>query len=116
MLKNIPVQLSGYKLRATEEAAVKTYTNDQGMQEVAIDQQSGATMYVLSVLMKQLPTEDRPAGKGFEVRVTLETDPSGQVEEGQLVELISPRINEWEIKGRKGVSLKAKGVKPVEAS
>lgn len=111
MLKNVPVVLDGYKLRVTEEPVAKTYTNDTGGTEVAFDM-NGAQLFVASLLMKQRPSEGRRAGKGFEVKVTLETDPSGEeIEEGQLVELIQPRISQWSMNGREGVSLRATGIK-----
>ncbi|GAB3291804.1 hypothetical protein [Parasphingorhabdus pacifica] len=115
MLKNIPVVLEGYKLRVTEEPEVKTYKNKEtGLQEVATDpQNANSTLYVVSLLMKQLPSEGRPTGKSFEVKVTVETDPTGQVEEGQLVELHNPRISQWDMNGRQGVSMRASGIKAV---
>ena len=112
MLKNVPVVLEGYKLRVTEEPAPKTYTNDTGSTEMAFDS-SGAQLFVVSLLMKQRPSEQGGrVGKGFEVKVTLETDPSHEdIEEGQLVELINPRISQWAMNGREGVSMRAAGIK-----
>lgn len=112
MLKNVPVVLEGYKLRVTEEPVAKTYTNDTGGTEMAFDS-SGAQLFVVSLLMKQRPSEQGGrVGKGFEVKVTLETDPSHEeIEEGQLVELINPRISQWSMNGREGVSMRAAGIK-----
>lgn len=112
MLKNVPVMLEGYKLRVTEEPALKTYTTDGGAQEIAVDPTTKTNLFVVSLLMKQRATESRSAGKGFEVKVTLEADP-GEVDEGQLVELIQPRISQWSMNGREGVAVRAAGLSPV---
>lgn len=113
MLKNIPVVLEGYKLRVTEEPTAKTYTNDDGVAEMAVDPTTKTQLFVVSVLMKQRPSEQGGrVGKGFEVKVTLDADP-GEIEEGQVVELIKPRISQWEKNGRNGVAVRATGLTPV---
>lgn len=113
-LRNIPVMLDGYKLQVTEEPTVKMRENDSGVLEAATDWQ-GITQYVVTLFAKPRPVEGRPAGKGAEIRVTLETEPQEQSDDGSRVELINARVSHWEneLGGRKmsGLSWKATGVK-----
>lgn len=109
MLKNVPVQLEGYKVRALEAPQFKTFQNDAGK----IEQQTtpdGAPLYELSVFMRQRPQDGQRTPKGFEVKVTLETEPQESLED-EVVELVNPRISQWSRNGRDGVSLRATGVK-----
>ncbi|QUG99804.1 hypothetical protein HUO13_02410 [Saccharopolyspora erythraea] len=110
MLKNVPVQLEGYKLRVSEAPTVKMYTNDKGQEEIQTDFH-GATLHVVSLFVKARPQDGRPAPKGFEAKVTLETAPEDEFDEGVLVELINPRISQWQNERGSGVSLKATGIK-----
>ena len=116
MLRNIPVELSGHKVLVTEAPTVKTREGKNGVAEVVTDY-SGATQYVVVLFVKPRPNEQGRAGKGAEIKCTLETDPGDAVSEGDLVELINPRISHWEneIDGRvmSGLAWRATGIKPV---
>ncbi|PKW13138.1 hypothetical protein [Saccharopolyspora spinosa] len=112
MLKNVPVVLEGYKVRVVEEPVVKMYKNrDTGKQEIATNQ-DGAPLYEMSIFMKAIPTEEgKRAPKGFEMKVTLETEPPSGIEEGDLVALHHPRLSQFLLdNGTQGVTLKALGV------
>ncbi len=110
MLKNVPVVLEGYKLRVAEDPDVKKYTNETGKEEIQTDN-NGAPMYEMPLYMRARPVEGQRTAKGFEVKVTLETEPGPDVVEGEVVELINPRISEWARNNRNGVSMRATGVK-----
>ncbi|MGW1681658.1 hypothetical protein [Saccharopolyspora sp. NPDC002376] len=117
MLKNVPVVLEGYKVRVVEEPVVKMYKNrDTGKQEIATSQ-DGAPLYEMSIFMKSIPTEEgKRAPKGFEMKVTLETEPQDKIEEGELVALHQPRLSQFVLdNGAQGVTLKALGVMPANA-
>lgn len=116
MLRNIPVELSGHKVLVTEPPTVKTREKN-GQAEVVTDSRTGATQFVVTLFVKPLPNEEGYAGKGAEIKCTLETDPGDAVEEGDRVELIGPRVSHWEneIDGRQmsGLAWRATGVKPL---
>jgi hypothetical protein len=119
MLRNIPVELSGHKVRITEAPSVKTREKD-GQQEVVTDFKTKAPKYVVGVFVKPRRDDEGRAGKGVEVRVTLDTDPGDQVDEGDLIELIAPTVSHWEMTddhGRttSGLSWRALGIKPAIA-
>ncbi|MEV6226938.1 hypothetical protein AB0L88_03470 [Saccharopolyspora shandongensis] len=111
MLRNVPVVLEGYKLRVVEDPVVKTYTKD-GKTEYALNDDN-QPMYVVAVYMKPKPREDgRPAGKGTEMKVTLETKPPEEVTDGELIELHNPRFSQFPMdNGGTGLSMRAAGVK-----
>lgn len=113
MLKNIPVLLNGYKLQVTEEPTVKMRQDDQGNEIVATDFQ-GATQYVIYVFAKPLDENGKPRGKGEEIKVTVETEP-GDVDGGDRVEFVNPRVSHWQNDFGTGLSWKATGVKPVHS-
>ena len=113
MLRNIPVVLEGFKLRVAEEPTVKM-REENGKQVLATDQQ-GASLFVVALFAKPLPDPvTGRAGKGEEIRVTLETEPSG-IEEGDRVELVNARVSHWENEGRSGLAWRATGLKLVAA-
>ncbi len=117
MLRNIPVELSGHKVLVTEAPTVKTREGEDGQPEVIVDKQTGATQFVVALFIKPRPNGDGYAGKGAEIKCTLETDPGDEVSEGDLVELINPRVSHWEneLNGRlmSGLAWRATGIKPV---
>jgi hypothetical protein len=117
MLSNIPVELSGHKVLVTEAPTVKTREGEGGVREVVVDGRTKATLYVVALFVKPRPNGEGYAGKGAEVKCTLETDPGDEVSEGALVELINPRVSHWEneINGRtmSGLAWRATGIKPV---
>lgn len=109
-MRDIPVNLGGYKLMVTEEPTQKTRERN-GVTEFVTDRE-GVSMFIVSLFAKT------KGQKGEEIKVTLEADP-GQVEDGSVVELIHPRLNYYEFnndEGQKvsGISFKAAGLKPVE--
>lgn len=116
MLRNIPVMLEGYRLMVLEEPEVKTRRNEQTGEFEPVTDFEGAPQYVVSVHAKPRKTEDgRPAGKGAEIKVTLETEPHEEIPDGSIVELINPRVSHWEneLNGRtmSGLAWKATGIK-----
>jgi hypothetical protein len=117
MLRNIPVELSGHKVLVTEAPTVKTREGSDGERVVVVDRQTQATQYVVVLFVKPRPNADGYAGKGDEIKCTLETDPGDVVSDGDLVELINPRVSHWEneIDGRvmSGLAWRATGIKPV---
>lgn len=116
-MKNIPANLSGYKLMVSEAPAMKMRENDRGELVPATDWQ-GVQQFVVSLFAKRRPSEDgRPVGKGEEIRVTLAADPGDGFEEGSYVELIDATVSPWAMKEgsdgvRSGLSFKAAGLKP----
>jgi len=110
-MRNIPVNLAGFKLRVVEEPSIKV--DQDGKVKTAY----GTTdpLYVVGVFAKPLATEDGYRGKGDEFKVTLVADP-GQIDEGAVVELIDPTVSHWENEGRSGLSWKAQALKPVTKS
>ncbi|MFV2017578.1 hypothetical protein [Micromonospora sp. LOL_023] len=109
-MRNIPVNLGGYKLRVVEEPSVKADQDGK----VITAYGTNDPLYTVAVFAKPLATEDGYRGKGEELKITLSFDP-GTVEEGELVELIAPTVSHWERDGRSGLTWKAQGLKPVSA-
>ena len=117
MLRNIPVELSGHKVLVTERPTVKTWEDKDGQAVVATGN-NDETLYVVVLFIKPLPSENGRAGKGAEIKCTLETDPGDEIDEGDRVELINPRVSHWERQmddGRtmSGLAWRATGVKPL---
>ncbi|UVS78383.1 YdcP family protein [Actinokineospora sp. UTMC 2448] len=114
-MRNIPVLLENFKFQVVEAPTTKM-TEKDGRQSVAVDKQTGATLFVVALFAKPLPDpETGRAGKGEEIKVTLETDPGDEIVEGMRVELINPRITFWENEGRSGLAWRASGVTPATA-
>jgi hypothetical protein len=105
-MRNIPVNLGGYKLRVVEEPAIKTDQEGRVLTAYGSDD----PLYTIAVFAKPVATEDGYRGKGEELKITLSADP-GQIEEGELVEMIAPTVSHWERDGRSGLTWKAQGVK-----
>ncbi|WP_435120870.1 hypothetical protein [Amycolatopsis thermoflava] len=109
-MRNIPVNLGGYRLRIAEAPTMKTRKDKDGREEiVTVD---GVTRYVVSLFAKA------DGAKGEEIRVTLETDPGEGFEEGQLVELIDARVSPYSFRNDRGetvsgMAFAAMGLKPV---
>jgi hypothetical protein len=115
-VKNIPVELSGHKARVVEAPTMKT--REKNGQTEVVTGFNDETLFVVGLFIKPLPNEQGRAGKGSEVRATLETDPGDEIQEGDLVELINPRVSHWEMttedgKTISGLSWRATGIKPV---
>ncbi|MFI7680361.1 hypothetical protein [Actinophytocola sp. NPDC049390] len=100
----------------TEAPTVKMRQGKDGQSEVVTDR-DGATQFVVVLFVKPRPNQSGYAGKGAEIKCTLETDPGDEVSEGDLVELINPRVSHWEneLDGRmmSGLAWRATGIKPV---
>lgn len=116
-MRDIPVNLGGYKLMVVEPPCPKTREVTPGVVERVVDRQ-GVTQFVVSLFAKLRVVPGERAPKGEEIKVTLGTDPGEGFEEDALVELIDAKLNAYQIDngdGRvtSGVSFKAMGLKPV---
>jgi hypothetical protein len=112
-MRDIPVNLSGYRLMVTEAPAMKMRERN-GATEPVTDRQ-GVAQFVVSLFAKRRPGPDGFAGKGEEIRVTLTADPGEGFEEGAYVELIDPRVSPFSLTtedGRtiSGLSFRAAGL------
>ncbi len=119
-MRDLPVMLNGYKLTVVEPPAPKTRDDGNGGQ-IAVTNRDGVTQFVVSVFAKLRVQPGERAPKGEEIKVTLETDPGEGFPEDSRVELVSPRINPYQIdqgQGRvlSGLAFKAMGLKPVGAA
>ncbi|RSM80419.1 hypothetical protein DMH04_30270 [Kibdelosporangium aridum] len=115
-MRDIPVDLGGYKLMVTEAPTMKMRQKDGQM--VAATDREGVTQFVVALFAKRRPGPDGFSSKGEEIKVTLATDPGPDFEEGTYVELISACLNAYSMEtedGRtiSGISFKAKGLKPI---
>jgi hypothetical protein len=111
-MQNIPAMLNGYRMSVVDPPAPKV--REDGSMVVNRD---GVTQFVVSVFAKLRPGPGERAPKGEELKVTLETDPGQGFEEGARVELISPRVSPYEIKGDNGrtvsgLAFRAMGLSP----
>ena len=109
-MRDIPVNLGGYRLMVTEAPVLKTREGENGP-EVVTDR-DGANLYTVSLFAK------KKGEKGEEIKVTLTTDPGESVEEGDMVELIDATITPYSFKNDRGevvagIAFKAAGLKPV---
>ncbi len=120
-MRDIPVNLGGYKLTVVEPPGQKMREVTPGVMEAVTDRQTGAVQFVVALFAKLRVGAGERAPKGEEIKVTLATDPGVGFEEDARVELIDARLNAYQIDtedGRSisGVSFKALGLKPVQAS
>ncbi|WP_040926605.1 hypothetical protein [Saccharomonospora marina] len=111
-MRNIPVNLGGFRLMVTEPPALKTRKDESG-REVPVTDRDGVTKFVVSVFAKAR------GERGEEIRVTLEADPGEGFEDGDLVELVDARLSPYSFKNAKGetvsgVAFSAGGLKPVD--
>lgn len=117
-MRNVPVNLGGFKCVVTEAPAMKMRQDEKTGELVPVLGWGEVQQFVVALFMKRLPSGDgRPVGKGEEVRVTLATDPGDGFEEGMRVELIEPTVSSWGLKDDRGnvtsgLSFKAAGLKP----
>lgn len=107
-MRNIPVNLGGFKLRVVEEPTIKM--DQEGVVKTVYG--TDDPLYVVAVFAKPVATESGYRGKGSELKVTLATNP-GEVAEGDLVELSGATVSHWEKDGKSGLSWKAASLKPV---
>ena len=109
-MRNIPVNLGGFKLRVVEEPSIKA---DQDGKVITAYGTSDP-LYTVAVFAKPAATQDGFRGRGEELKITLTVDP-GEIAEGELVELVAPTVSHWERDGRSGLTWKAQALKPVRA-
>ncbi|MEB3370214.1 hypothetical protein [Saccharopolyspora mangrovi] len=114
MLRNIPVNMQGYKLMITEAPQEKTRENENGQTEYVTDRE-GIQQFVVSLFAKRKVQPGEFAGKGEEIKVTLTADPGEGFEEGVYVQLVDATVSHWENNGRSGLSFKAGGLTPAGA-
>ncbi len=119
-MRDIPVNLGGYKLTVVEPPGPKLREVTPGVMEAVVDRQ-GVAQFVVALFAKLRVGAGERAPKGEEIKVTLATDPGAGFEEDARVELIDARLNAYQIDtedGRSisGVSFKALGLKPVQAA
>ncbi|GGJ01585.1 hypothetical protein GCM10011581_43480 [Saccharopolyspora subtropica] len=116
MLKNIPVNMQGYKLMITEAPTLKMRENDNG-EMVPVTDRQGAQQFVVSLFAKRKPQPGGFAEKGEEIKVTLTADPGPGFEEGTYVQLVDATASHWERRDgdrfMSGLSFKADGLTPL---
>lgn len=115
-MRNIPINLGGYKIKVVEPPTMKM---KQGTNE-PVTSYDGTIQFVVSLFVKPLPEPGRPTGKGEEIKVTLTADPGDGFGEDTVVELIDATVSAYSMKtedGRdlSGISFKAAGLKPAMA-
>ena len=118
-IKDLPVELGGYRCTVVDPPCPKTRDDGKGNQ-VTVTDRNGVVQFVVSLFVKQRVQPGERAPKGEEIKVTLATDPGPGFEEDTRVELIGPRINPYQIDtddGRSisGLAFKALGLKPAGA-
>ncbi len=118
-MRDIPVNLGGYKLTVVEPPVPKMREVTPGVMEAVTDRH-GATQFVVALFAKLRVAPGERAPKGEEIKVTLATDPGEGFGEDTRVELVDARLNAYQIDtedGRSisGVSFKALGLTPVGA-
>jgi hypothetical protein len=113
-VKNIPVNLSGYRLTVSEDPEMKV-RKENGVETVVTDR-DGVTKYTVALMVKA------KGQKGEEIRVTLDSDPGEGFSEDEMtrVELIDPRVTPYSFKNERGetvsgVAWGAAGMKPLVA-
>lgn len=113
-MRNIPVNLGGYKLMVTEAPTLKTKENDDGVEEPVTVR--GVQQFVVSLFAKKRPQPGQYAEKGEEIKVTLTAEPGEGFEEGTYVQLIDATVSPWqnERNGRfsSGLAYRADGLSP----
>ncbi|WP_181778883.1 hypothetical protein [Pseudonocardia pini] len=116
-MRDIPVNLNGYKLVVVEPPAPKMRDDGKGGLMPVTDQQ-GVTQFVVALFAKLRVGPGERAPKGEEIKVTLATDPGDGFGEDVRVELLDAKLNPYQIdngQGRvsSGIAFKAMGLKPV---
>jgi hypothetical protein len=110
-MRNIPINLGGYRLMISEAPTMKTRKGKNGQDEVVTDN-DGVTKFVVSLFAKI------KGQKGEEIKVTLATDPGDGFDEGELVELVNPVASPYSFKNDRdetvaGIAFSAAGLKPL---
>jgi len=117
-MRDIPVNLGGYKLTVVEAPCPKVRQTAAGVDEPVVDRE-GVRLFVVSLFAKKRPGPGERVAKGEEIKVTLATDPGEGFGEDSRVELVDARLNAYQMDtedGRSisGVSFKAMGLTPVK--
>ncbi|ASR35559.1 hypothetical protein BAY61_11755 [Prauserella marina] len=121
-MRNIPVNLGGFKLMVTEAPVMKMREDGNGELVPVLAYGTNEQQFVVSVFAKRRPREDGGrVGKGEEIKVTLSADPGDGFDEGTYVELIDATTSPWAMKDDQGnvtsgLSFKAAGLKPAGQS
>lgn len=119
-MKNLPVDLSGYKLMVSEAPTLKMRTDKKtGEEVVSTVYGTDIPQYVVNLFAK--PKEPGPTGrraKGEEIKVTFTTEPSDGIDEGMFIQLIAPTVSHFEIEEdgvikMSGLSYAASALSPV---
>lgn len=115
-MRNIPVDLGGFRLMVSESPEVKTRETVDGRTEVVTEYGTDVQLFTVSLFAKERRVDGRKS-KGEEIKVTLESDPGDDVAEGVYVELVEARVSPYSFKNDKGetvsgVAFRAKGLKP----
>lgn len=110
-MRNIPINLNGYRLQVSEVPEMKMREDDSGRKAPVTDR-DGVTKFVVSLFAKV------KGEKGEEIRVTLDSDPGEDFSDGMLVELVDPKLSPYSFKNKKnevvaGIAFSAAGLKPV---
>lgn len=110
-MRNIPINLGGYRLMITEPPTMKTRKGKDGADEIVTDD-DGVTKFVVALFAKV------KGQKGEEIRVTLSTDPGESFDEGDLVELVGATVSPYSFKNDRGdtvagIAFSAAGLKPI---
>jgi len=117
-MRDIPVNLGGYRLMVTEEPQMKMRLNDAGEQEPVVDR-DGVAQFVVMLFAKAKPLPGVRSGRGEEIKVNLPADPGDGFAEGTYVELVGAVVNTFEIPDKDdprkiaqaGIWFKADGLK-----
>lgn len=108
-MRNIPVDLSGYRLMVSDEPTMKTRRGKDGQPEPVTDA-NGVIQFVVSLFAK------RKGEKGEEIKVTLSNEPGEGINEGDLVSLVDAQVNSYSFTNDRGetvsgIAFKASGLK-----
>jgi len=95
-VRDIPVNLGGYKLTVVEPPAPKMREDANGAQ-VPVTDRDGATQFTVSLFAKLRVKPGERAPKGEEIKVTLGTDPGPDFGEDVRVELLDARVSPYQI-------------------
>lgn len=95
-MRDIPVNLGGYKLVVVEPPAPKMREDANGAL-VPVTDKAGVTQFVVALFAKLRVGPGEQAPKGEEIKVTLATDPGEGFGEDVRVELVDARVNHYQI-------------------
>ncbi len=116
-MRDIPVNLGGYKLMITEAPVMKMREQRDGTTVPAVDNDN-VTKFVVSLFAKRRVQAGERPGKGEEIKVTLASDPGEGFDEGTYIELIEATVSPYSFKNDNGetisgISFAARGLTPI---